>query len=209
MLSKVEVGPYSVRGVSLGGLYTALQIPELKLLLDAGMAPRSFVGTDTLLLSHGHVDHVGGLGSLLGMRGLMAKESPLRVIMPTEIAPAVDAMLVAMTDMQRYDLSIESVGMKPGDTIPLSGDLFVRAFRTHHPVPSLGYEVVRRVKKLKKAYQHLEGAEIGRRRQRGEPLFDEVETIELAYATDTLIEALDQHPTAYQARVLILSLIHI
>ena len=72
MLSEVRAGPYTVRGVSVGGIYTALQVPELDLALDCGVAPRSFAGARTLLLSHGHVDHSGALSALLGIRSLQA-----------------------------------------------------------------------------------------------------------------------------------------
>jgi uncharacterized protein len=36
LLHEVQAGPYRVRGVSVGGIYTSLQVPELRVLLDAG-----------------------------------------------------------------------------------------------------------------------------------------------------------------------------
>ena len=71
----------------------------------------------------------------------------------------------------------------PGDTHSLGHGLWVRAFRTHHPVPSLGYQFFRRVSKLKPEHQHLPPEEIARGRKAGVDLFDEVERLELAYAT--------------------------
>ncbi len=204
MLTQVTAGPYTVRGLSLGGIHTALCVPELRLLLDAGLAPRSFVGPDTMLLSHGHVDHVGSLAGLLGLRGLAAKSTPLRVMMPAEIVQPLERSLAAMTEMQRYDLSVDAVPMRPGDETLLRGDLHVKAFRTKHTVPSLGYQVVRRVQKLRAEFHQLPGEEIARRRQAGEDMCHEVETGELVYATDTLIEALDDEPSVYDARVLIM-----
>ena len=204
MLSRVTAGPYTVRGLSLGGIYTSLCVPELRLLLDIGIAPRSFVGMDTMLLSHGHVDHVGSLSVLLGLRGLAMKDKPLRVMMPAEIVEPLQRALVAMTEMQQYDLSVDAVPMVAGDEAPLRTDHIVRAFRTRHPVPSLGYQVVRKVQKLRDEFRSLSGEEIGRRRKAGDDLFRQVETVELAYATDTLIEALDDTPSVYDARVLVM-----
>jgi ribonuclease Z len=204
MLSKVSAGPYTVRGLSVGGIYTCLHVPELRLLLDAGLPPRSFAGPDTLLLSHGHVDHVGALASLLGLRCLSGKSAPLRVIMPAEIEAPLARALAAMTEMQRYELSIEAVPVMPGDVVPLHTDYHVRAFRTKHLVPSLGYQVFRRVKKLRAEFHELPGEEIGRRRLAGDDIFDEIESLELAYVTDTLIDAIDDEPSLYDSRVLIL-----
>ena len=35
---------YTVRGVSVGGIYTSLSVRELDVVLDVGLAPRSFAG---------------------------------------------------------------------------------------------------------------------------------------------------------------------
>jgi ribonuclease Z len=80
----------------------------------------------------------------------------------------------------------------------------VRAFRTHHPVPSLGYQFVRRVKKLKPAFLRLSGPQIAEAKRAGVDLFDDLEHLELCYATDTLIRVLDSNPSMLHSRVLIL-----
>src|ERR1043165_3125871 len=108
MLTTVTAGPYSVRGISVGGIYTALAVPELGVLFDAGASPRSAAGIDTILLSHGHADHIGALPALLGIRGLTAKPRPPRVIMPAEIVDDLTAALAALSRLQRYPLAIEA-----------------------------------------------------------------------------------------------------
>jgi ribonuclease Z len=204
VLTTVTAGPYTVRGVSVGGIYTSLAIPELGLVFDAGISPRSSGGIDTILLSHGHVDHVGALPALLGIRALHGKTKPPRVVMPAEIVDDLMAALRALTKLQRWPLDIEPIGMNPGDDIELRGDLRVRAVRTYHPVPSLGYIIVRRVAKLRPEFHGLPGPEIAARRLAGEAMLDHEDRLELAYATDTLVSVLDHSPELLTARVLIL-----
>jgi ribonuclease Z len=199
----VTAGPYTIRGVSVGGVYTSLAVPELGLLFDAGIAARSAGGIDTILLSHGHADHVGALPALLGIRALHGKTKPPRVIMPAEIVADLGTALAALTKLQRFPLDIDAVGMLPGDEVELRGDLHVRAVRTFHPVPSLGYLVVRRVAKLRAELHGLPGPEIAARRRAGEDVHDHEDRLELAYATDTLVSVLDHSPELLQARVLI------
>jgi ribonuclease Z len=204
MLTQVRAGDFRVRGVSIAGIYTSIHVPEISALFDVGIAARSTATVNTLFLSHGHVDHSGALATLLGTRALMGKTTPPRVFMPRAIAEPITASLRAMSEMQRWTLDIDPRPMDPGDMAPFGSDLVVRAFRTYHPVPSLGYELFRRVHKLKPEFADLPGHEIGRRRRTGDDLFDVVERRELAYATDTLVSVLDHEPQLLSTRVLIL-----
>ncbi|CAN5776927.1 ribonuclease Z [soil metagenome] len=204
MLTTVTAGPYTVKGVSVGGVYTSISVPELGVVFDAGIAPRSHGGIDTILLSHGHADHVGALPALLCIRALHGKTKPPRVVLPSEIVEDLQVALAALTRLQRYDLAIEAIGMQPGDEISLRGDLLVRAVRTYHPVPSLAYMLVRRVAKLKSELHGLDGRAIAERKAAGEVVTDLEDRIELAYATDTLISVLDHSPELLTARVLIM-----
>ncbi|MBC7976732.1 MAG: MBL fold metallo-hydrolase [Myxococcales bacterium] len=203
MLTTVTAGPHTVRGISVGGVYTSLAVPELGIVFDAGASPRSSCAMDTILLSHGHADHVGALPAFLGIRALSGKTRPPRVIMPVEILEDLTAGLAAMSRLQRFPLDIEAVGMAPGDEIALRGDLRVRAVRTFHPVPSLAYIIVRRVAKLRADLHGLTGPQIAARRRAGEEVSDYEDRLELAYATDTLVSALDHAPELMQARTLI------
>lgn len=202
-MTTVSAGPYTIRGISVGGVYTSLAVPELGIVFDAGASPRSAGGVDTILLSHGHADHVGALPAMLGIRALHGKTKPPRVVMPIEIVEDLVAALAALSRLQRYPLDIEAIGMVPGDTLALRGDLEVRAVRTFHPVPSLGYVIVRRVAKLRPELVGLPGPEIAARRRAGEIISDYEDRLELAYATDTLVSALDHSPELFEARVLI------
>lgn len=203
MLTTVKAGPYTIRGLSLAGIHTSLFVRELDTLFDVGIATRSNAGAANVFLSHGHADHCGALVSLLGIRGLMRLPPP-RVFLPAEIADPVREALALFSRGQRYQLSITAQGLQPGDEVELRPDLRVRAFRTHHSGPSLGYQFFTRVPKLKPEFLDLPGREIALRRKRGDELFVEEERLELAYATDTLVRVLDTTPSLLHSRVLIL-----
>jgi ribonuclease Z len=182
VITSVTAGALTVRGVSVGGVYTSLGVPELSLGFDMGMPLRSLAGIDTLLLSHAHADHVGSLAAFLGLRALHGRTTPLRVVLPAEVeAPLINA-LAAMSELQRWPLQIASVPMRDGEQIALRGDLEVRAFKTFHPVPSLAYLLVRRVAKLRPELHGLPGPEIAKRRQAGEEVHVIDERPVLAYA---------------------------
>lgn len=204
MLTSVTAGPYTIRGVSVGGVYTSLHVPELGVLFDAGISPRSFGAVDTILLSHGHADHVGALPALLGIRALHGKTRPPKVVMPQEIVADLQVALAALSKLQRWPLEIEPLPMAPGDELVLRGDLVVRAVRTFHPVPSLGYLLVRKVAKLLPELHGLAGPAIAARKRAGEEVTEIEDRLELAYATDTLVSVLDHSPELLKARVLVM-----
>jgi ribonuclease Z len=107
--------------------------------------------------------------------------------------------------LHRSTVSFETIPMMPGDVLKVDRDIWVRAFRTHHAGPSLGYQFLKRVMKLKPEHQGLPGEEIGRLRREGAAgIFEETERLELAYATDTLARVLESAPSILQSRVLIL-----
>ncbi|MCI0672487.1 MAG: MBL fold metallo-hydrolase [Myxococcaceae bacterium] len=204
MLTEIRAGPYTVRGISVGGVYTSLQVPELGVVLDAGIPLRSFAGTDHLFLSHGHADHAAALGALLGIRVLIGKPRPPKVYFPAEIEAPLAEALAGLGRLHHTDMRIDAVPLRPGETWPLGHDVWVRAFRTHHRVPSLAYQFLRRVPKLRPEYHGLPAQEVARLRRAGEDLFEESERLELAYVTDTLAHVLDTAPALLESRVLIL-----
>jgi ribonuclease Z len=204
VLAELKADAFTIRGMSLGGVYTSLHVPELDCVFDVGIALRSASAVGTLLLSHGHADHVGALMTFLGARALHGNRRPLRVLMPAEIVDDLMAGLAAMTRLQRWPLDVEPIGLSPGDVYWLRKDLAVRAIKTFHPVPSLGYLVARRIDKLRPEFLGLPGPEIARRRAAGEDLCTSTERRELAYLTDTLVQVLDHSPEVLDARVVIL-----
>ncbi|HWM85862.1 MAG TPA: MBL fold metallo-hydrolase [Kofleriaceae bacterium] len=203
-MTHVQTHGFTIRGVSLGGIYTSLHVPELDSVFDVGWPLRSAASARHLFLSHGHVDHAGGLSTFLGIRALFGNPRPLRVFVPAEIAQHLVDALAALSRMQRYDLPVDLVPMNPGEEVALRGDLSVRAFRTYHPVPSLGYVIVRRVAKLLPELSGRPRQEIAERKRNGEPITYPVDRLELAYATDTLAVVLDREPALLECRVLVL-----
>lgn len=52
---------FDVSGVSIAGQETCLIIPRCKLALDIGRCPQPSVFQQTVLITHGHLDHIGGV----------------------------------------------------------------------------------------------------------------------------------------------------
>ena len=152
-------GNLTVEGYSRAAVQTYWRIPELKLGFDLGAQPWDFMGTDTWFLSHTHLDHIAALPVYVARRRMM-KMSPPTIYLPAHAVTTVQQLLKAVSRLDRGRLPCELVGLEAGDEIELSRELLVSASATKHTVPSLGYVVWERRKKLKEEYRSLSSDEI-------------------------------------------------
>ena len=204
-LTTLSLGQYTLTGASLGGLYTAFHIPELDSLFDAGIAIRSGAMASRLFLTHAHLDHLGALPSLLGMRGMLGGgRRPLKLFCPQGVEGHLQHVLNHLSTLHSWPLDVDFCPMKTGEEIQLTKTLWVRALSTFHPVPSLGYLLFERIGKLRHEYSEKSGIELRDLKRDGIVIHYDVDRPKVAYLTDTLPEALKHAPEALEAEVLIL-----
>ena len=79
----LELGGHRIDAHSEGGVETCYEIPEFDVCLDIGRSRPGVERRGTLLLSHAHIDHAGGLPYWVSLRALMRMPPP-RVFCPEE-----------------------------------------------------------------------------------------------------------------------------
>jgi ribonuclease Z len=177
----------------------------LKLGFDMGAQPWSFMSTPTWFVTHTHLDHIAALPVFVARRRMMKMEPPT-IYMPAEAVDGVELLLRAMQRLDRGRMPVNLVGLNPDDEVEISRELVVKAFATKHTIPSLGYLVWERRKKLKPEYQGLSGDQIRDLRLSGVEVSAEVRLPKVAYLGDTAPTGLDAFPETYRAQVLIMEL---
>ena len=195
----------TIEGYSRAAVQTYWRIPELKLGFDLGAQPWSFMGTDTWFVSHCHLDHIAALPVYVARRRLM-KMTPPTIYVPESAIEPLERILRLFTRLDGGRLPCRLVPINPGDEIELSREHVVTVSATEHRVPSLGFIVWDRRRKLKPEYQNLSGDQIRDIRMAGTDVTDEVRIPLLAYVGDTAPAGLDRCPALYEARILITEL---
>ncbi len=198
-------GGLTIEGYSRAAVQTYWRIPELKIGFDLGGSPWSFMGTQTFFLSHGHLDHMAALPAYVARRRMMKMEPPT-IYVPAKIVEPVERLLRAWQKLDRGRMICNLVAAEPGEEYELSREHVVTTFPTKHTVPSLGYVIWERRKKLKPEYQELSGAEIRDLRLSGVEVSGEVRTPIVCYCGDTAPQGLDNCEAVYQAKILITEL---
>lgn len=201
-LQRIQHAGMTVEGYSRGAVQTYFRIPEFKLGFDLGGSPWSFMGTQTFFVSHGHLDHMAAMPAYVARRRMMKMEPPT-IYVPEEIAENCEKLLRAWQRLDRGRMLCELVGVTPGQEIELSREHIVTVFATKHTVPSVGYILWDRRKKLRPEYHGLEGEQIRDLRQQGVEVTHELRKPLVAFTGDTAPAGLDAHPATYEAEILI------
>ena len=175
---------FPVEGYGRGAVQSYVRLVEQKLLFDLGGSPWDFQNTPTAFITHAHLDHMAALPVFVARRRMM-KMDPPTVYVPAEAEEAVARMLRAWQKLDRGRMAVDLVGVEPGEEIELSREHVMEVFRTDHTVPSVGYLLWGRKKKLLPEYEDLSQEEIRKLATAGEKVSGEVREPLVAYTGDT------------------------
>ncbi|MDR1270454.1 MAG: metal-dependent hydrolase [Planctomycetaceae bacterium] len=195
----------TVEGFSRAAMQTYWRVPELKLGFDLGSQPWSFMGTPYWFVSHTHMDHLLALPAYVARRRMMKMEPPT-IFLPEESVAAVRQLLNIFSRLDHGSLPCRLNGVKSGDEMLLSNGLIVSVVKTYHTIPSVGYIVWERRKRLKEEYRSLNELEIRNLAISGVEVSQEIRLPKVAYLGDSRVQALDENPIMFQADILIMEL---
>ncbi|MEL7499146.1 MAG: metal-dependent hydrolase [Planctomycetota bacterium] len=195
----------TIEGYSRAAVQSYWRIPELKLGFDLGAHPWDFMGTPTWFISHCHLDHIAALPLYVSRRRLMKMPPPV-IYVPAFAVKMIRNMLESFVKLDRGPMPCELIGVEAGDEIELSRELVVNVLKTKHTVPSIGFVVSDRRKKLKEEYLELNGEQIRDLRDAGTEVTYEKRVPLVGYTGDTSPKGLDDNPIFYQSKILITEL---
>jgi len=189
------------------------------LLIDCGEGAATSLGNggfaiERVLLTHGHIDHISGLPSLLWSRaaGMGDTEKPLEIYYPRDDMFVADMQLYLERTATRLPFALRWIPLDAGDTFALTANHQPTGSATGQPKQSgarggrrvvtfptrhirgrltLGYKVVETRRRLKPEYAGLTQEEISTRartegRQSVQSLTEEYEATLVAFSGDTL-----------------------
>jgi ribonuclease Z len=202
--TSLTVGELTIVGTCTGGVATSLAVPELGVCWDIGACLHASVRSSTLLVTHGHADHMGALHAWLGNR-MLYRMPPATLYVPKWIAADVQSLVDTWGRLQGGPFPVDIVAAEPGGEYPLRRDLTIRPFKSAHVVPTLGYTVVRHKTKLRPEWLDVPGPEIAAMRREGrDDLFTHVEEPLIAYTGDTLIDLVEREELVRRCKTLLI-----
>lgn len=183
-LGFLYIPPYRVQGLSVAGEITTVQIPELDVCFDMGACPRAALASRNVAVSHGHMDHIGGLAYYCSQRRFQGMGNG-RIICDARIAPAVQRMMAGFIDLEQQKTPYDLVPLSPDQQFEIKNNIFIRGFPTEHTAPSFGYSVIEKRSKLKPEFVDLPQEKLRELKERGVEITRLLEIPLVAYLGDT------------------------
>jgi ribonuclease Z len=195
----------TIEGYSRAAVQTYWRVPELKIGFDLGGQPWSFMGTNTWFVSHSHLDHLAALPVYVARRRMMKMEPPT-IYLPTAAIEHVEKILKLFTRLDRGRMPCQLLPIEPGQEIELSREHVITISATQHTIPSMGFVVWERRRKLKAEFQSLTGPQIRDLRLGGTEVTEERRVARFAYLGDSAPAGLDNCAAMYEAHVLVMEM---
>lgn len=183
-LGFVFVPPFRVQGISIAGEATCVQVPELDICFDMGSCPRAALPSRIVAISHGHMDHVGGLAYFCSQRKFQGMGTAT-IVCDERLAASIRRMMAGFVDLEGQVTPFELIPMGPEQEIQIKNSIVLRAFHTEHTTPSSGYVVVEKRSKLKPEYVGLPQEKLRELKERGEEITHILDVPLVAYLGDT------------------------
>lgn len=176
--------PYRVQGTSVAGEATTVQVPELDVCFDIGACPRAVLASKFLAISHGHMDHIGGLAYWCSQRNFQGMGEGT-IVCDHRIAPAIDGMMAGYVELERQKTPYRLLAVEPEQEIQIKNNIALRAFPVEHTVPAFGYSVIEYRSKLREEFAGLPQEKLRELKSRGTEITRTLNIPLVAYLGDT------------------------
>lgn len=142
---------FDLRAGSVAGEMTSLFFRQLHLLFDCGFYHSDFLSARHVFLSHGHIDHCGGLFLLLGRNNLTGAK-PFSVYIPQEIYADIMSLKAVYEKMNNVEWKWQAYPVCGGSGLDLNSGLYVHCYAAAHGGGALSYGIMEKKKRLKSCY---------------------------------------------------------
>lgn len=110
---------------------------RIDFLFDCGIFDESCSSSTIIMITHGHVDHIGGCISHARSRSLL-NLPPAKYYIPAILYDHFVVIKQAYSAMDDKEVAMNIIPVSPGDTIHCDAHMKIRVFATEHRVPSQG-----------------------------------------------------------------------
>ncbi len=195
-------------GTSIAGVRTCIACPEFDLAFDAAQGLPFALPINRFLISHGHMDHASGIPYIISQKALVGQK-PADFYMPESLVKPLSEIISLWQKIEGHQYNFRFHAVDFNQEYQLNRDHFFRAFPTVHRIPSCGYTVFRRTKRLKSEFQGLGPNELAGLRKAGRELSTYFVEPLISFTGDTKIEFLELTPWVRKSQILMMEVTYV
>jgi ribonuclease Z len=178
------IPPFRVQGTSIAGESTSVSVPELDVCFDMGCCPRAMLSEKFVAISHGHMDHIGGLAYWCSQRVFQGM-GPGSIICNKAIAPAIRRMMEGFIGLEEQTTPYNLIELEPGQEFEIKNNFFIKMFEVEHTCPAVGYTILEKRSKLKPEYYEMPQEKLRELKDKGVDITRILEVPLVSYLGDT------------------------
>ncbi|BBM88224.1 MBL fold metallo-hydrolase [Candidatus Uabimicrobium amorphum] len=203
-----SLGKWKVNGYSAASRVTWLVIPQLNSIFDIGWCIEQMRYIPRVFLSHLHQDHCIALPTWISWRQKFLPQIP-QVYVPKKSVQQTKDFVHSICVAEDYDMKYEIIGLDEGDRVEIEKNRVVEAFYTTHFLPTIGFMVKEKRKKLRSDFQGKTSDEIRAAIRSGEDVHEHNEVPIFCYTSDTDTDLFARRPDILDAEILITECSHV
>ena len=167
-----------------------------------GNCPRAALASKYAVISHGHMDHIGGLAYWCSQRNFQGM-GPGTIVCDERIAKDVRGMMAGFVNLERQKTPYELIELKPGEELEIKNNIVLRMFEVEHTCPAVGYVIIEKRTKLKEEFVEYPQEKLREMKERGVEIVRHLEVPLVAYMGDTLPGPHLVHDSVRTAKIVI------
>lgn len=187
----------TIKGYSVAALRTNFYIPELNILLDAGLSAPNYK-IENIFITHGHADHCANLP--FHIYGAKVGEYKVRVHVPEDSYDYLNNFIIygycvsshPDKEIKNNELYVHQCYQMEKrkaneliDIVVKNRKITIETIQCVHSIPCLGYGIIEKRSKLKEEYSTLKGKEIQELKKQGVEIMYEQALYQFLYLGDT------------------------
>jgi ribonuclease Z len=208
MIIKYSYAGIEFEGYSEGGIRTSVHVPKYKILFDIGGFSHEKTHVENVLVTHGHMDHACGIPFYISQRSLQ-KLKPPNIYVNEAMYDNTEKILQLYSQIEgfKYEYFLHKTPLDK--EFNLGNHYYFKAYKTTHRIPSQGYTIFEKVKKLKEEYSNLSNKEILDLKSQGKSLSLEKGIPTVSFSGDTQIEYILENKDVRESKILFLECTYI
>ncbi len=207
-LSEYTYQDHRFVGISEGGIQTCLHLPRLKLMFDIGCGSYRLTEVPRLLLTHGHLDHSSGLPYYISQRNLR-RLAPADIYVPPELETPLRKILDLWCEIEGYQTIYNLHSVRYDEYYSLQGNFYFKGIPSFHRIPSNGYTIFEKTRKIKDEFRELSSQEIVELKKEGKEFLYETYLPRITFSGDTKIEFILENEAVRNSQILFLECTYI